>query len=397
MHCNNSMYYMLIALIPVFTMYKVPFIGISMASIIFMITGSYVILGYSYRINSYKLTLILLWGLYYLWVITKSEMASQITSVFMILHLFEIMRRKDSHDILRRTVESVSVLAFFVVSIQYFFHLITGFHIPMIFMPFCTDSVKATYSDLIISGFSPISMMYRPSAFFLEPSHYTQYCIFGLLSCMCREKTRVNFRNAVIITAGIIITTSGMGIALSFSLWIWKYIFDQKTPITKRLKQTIIASFGMGVVFAVLMLIPNFSRAIIRIFDTKSSIGSITGRTLAWKVVFEGKELTDLVWGYGDAALTQKYYLTGLMKVLYSYGVIGFCLLIVAIIAVFLRAGKYGRMCCLLYIAFLPFTDQIGFIGTIFMLGMAVSTINDKKEVFLNSEQYSRTLLYERI
>ena len=83
-----------------------------------------------------------------------------------------------------------------------------------------------------------------------------------------------------------------------------------------------------------------------------------------------GKEL---LFGYGNSALPDVYF-TGLMTIVYSYGLIGVCLLYFSLVMLLLRSKNNGcKLLLLIYGGLLPLANLTSFITMIFYLGSVLS------------------------
>ena len=116
-----------------------------------------------------------------------------------------------------KTGTHVAVLASGILLAQYFCYYILGFHLQMVptglLLPESAPWILGAQTGLAgITG--KIGTLYRPSAFFLEPSHLFLYCFpFLMLNLFAGKKGEDTLVRSGLIAASLVLCTSGMGIA----------------------------------------------------------------------------------------------------------------------------------------------------------------------------------------
>ena len=368
-------FYFFLSLIEVVSMYKSFIVDVSLSSAILVflsLISIVIILRYHKKID-YRFIFCLF--LYYSWVIIKSNSFYRVISVIALLNLVAISIKPDNDLTFRKMLEYIALLASFCVTIQTIVFYFLGKHIPMIIESFCTSSVRVQYHNAISTGL--VQGMYRPCAFFLEPAHYTECCIMGLLSLLSYERT--NIRRSVIISIGIVLTTSGMGIVLTFCLWVWKYFLGASNiSIVKRIKNVAGIILVLIVSLLILSRFPFFENAINRMFDSNSSVGALHGRTIYWDTFFKGKKFTDFIWGFGYEELPEVYF-TGFMSIIYCYGIVGYVFLLLFVGRVFLSGERFEKMVCILFVGLMFVSNVTNFLYVVFVLGLASSQMRTKQ------------------
>lgn len=125
----------------------------------------------------------------------------------------------------------------------------------------------------IIGVTGTASSFYRPSAFFLEPSHMFLYYIPNLfLLMLTKEMNWLKRISSVILSAGLVLSTSGMGIALVVGVWLLQLGFGKGKENVLRIKhlfckQNILRCIAFALVFLVIVFTLPFLRySILRIF-----------------------------------------------------------------------------------------------------------------------------------
>ena len=232
----------------------------------------------------------------------------------------------------------IGSLAAICLIIQYIFFYFFKQHIIMV--PF---SMLLPESDVWIMGVQTglyglrgiRSGFYRPSAFFLEPSHLFIYC-FPMLCINLFQPAINNWRKrkAILLSLAMILSTSGMGIMVTITLWIIYFaLYGHSLAVTKKSKLYNLFNvnnilFVMFIIITILVayfLIPIFRNSVLRIFGLVNGERSsaIDGRTrLAKNLVYEltGK---DLFFGVTDNVDEINFNLPGFYATLYKNGIIG--------------------------------------------------------------------------
>lgn len=373
---KGKLYAFFLAALPVIMMYRTPGIGMGFSTVliaVFMLYAGVVILKPSRKVDKLvALTLLLYLG----YTITKSDGINFLLPIAILVHVAAISTGAVSVNYLRKYVELVSVVAAICVILQQFIHILFGTHIPFIVTGWLTDELSY-YSALVETGYG-VESMYRPSAFFLEPSHFTQFAIYGLGSALFHNPPKI--KKALLISAGLFATTSGMGFVLTFIIWGWWKLTYNKSSNTKKVVSRLIVVFIIGVVLlAVLSQIPFFGSVISRFtVGGESDYNAIDGRLFYWDSLFGGEQWQNFIFGFGEHAyntLTEDgMYLTGFMKIIYAYGIIGFSLFIIFWVTLLIRVNNsLSRLYVIVYILLLFFANITGFIQIIFNVGVILT------------------------
>lgn len=151
-----------------------------------------------------------------------------------------------------------------------------GFHLQLVITELLLEEssawIRLAQTGIIGVNGRP-SAFYRPSAFFLEPSHMFLYFIPNLfLLLLTPEMNPVKRISAVILSVGLILSTSGMGIALVVGVWLLQLGFsDGKENLLRFVhlfrKKNILRCIAFVLVFLVIAAALPFLRySILRIF-----------------------------------------------------------------------------------------------------------------------------------
>lgn len=228
-------------------------------------------------------------------------------------------------------VVKISVFMSFVVFIQTLLYYLIGTTITnnrAFLLPFQQFFDKSVVDYVETTGLV-FGRLFRPSAFFLEPAHFSQYCSIGLICSLWKTKKLLNWRS-ILISMGMLATTSGLGLLCVILLWGLKIFVDGDALTQKRFIKIVVATFSLIVIFcALFVLSDSFQRSVLRIVIASDGYNSaIMGRL--WSVVFlENLTGKDLVFGmgfhnrptYGSDNIP--YYMTGIVQLFYCEGLLG--------------------------------------------------------------------------
>ena len=373
LHLSNSKgYAFFLAILPLVMMYKVPGIGFGLATTLIAVGMVYAGAVIICRYKSIRFKMLLPIILYFIYVMSKSTGLNMLLSLSILVHLMAIATGAIHSESLRRYIECISVIASTALILQVLIHFLTGFHVPLISAANILDELEKSI-PAIKTGYG-LEALYRPSAFFLEPAQFTQYCIIGLGSVLFRDQ--LDIKKALFISIGILFTTSGMGFVLVFAMWGWWYItHESKVSISKIMVRILGALLLVLVLLLVLSRIPYFNNIISRFLVPESESGSynaVHGRLFWWDTFFGGLSIKDLFWGYGYASLPENYF-TGFMTVLYAYGVVGFALLAFVLVKMIFKSNKLSRTFAGIYLGLLFIANLTGFINVIFYFGIIIA------------------------
>lgn len=233
-----------------------------------------------------------------------------------------------------RYASYVCGFASLVLVIQYFCYYVLGFHLCIVpvsaLLEESSQWVAGAQTGLInIRGAS--NGFYRPSAFFLEPSHMFIYCFPVLCICLFSKgmtKSRLIF--ALLISLGILLSTSGMGIVCCLGVWVCYYLlyYDKTNANIAKVKNIFSARnllIVSGVILFVVILyfsVDSVANTVNRILSSGSS-SAFSGRLGQASKLVKGLSGKSLLVGLTDDASNITYNLPGFFATLYKKGVIG--------------------------------------------------------------------------
>ena len=223
--------------------------------------------------------------------------------------------------------------------------------------------------------------LYRPAAFFLEPSHLFLYS-FPLLGVLLLSPgmTRWRKRRALIVTAAMVLSTSGMAIVAVVGIWGLYLLFyknnEERRAITlskifspKTITIGVILLVALGVAY---FNVPILQRTVNRILASTEGSSAIDGRirlashyiaNISGNAVLFGQSnvvqelnfnlagffATYIKWGVFGIVLSYWYYVQGLFKLKNAYFWISAIILVIS----FFTAHTHGTFYMFYYTVFL--------------------------------------------
>ncbi len=243
----NSWFTFFVVLLPFFYQYKSPISVISFGEFILAPFILYYLINFEWKRIPYR-------GyngyfLYIFAVLMASLMASINTYyrfaefatvlVRIIFYSCLILVSYENFDIHRglNLVRDFSLFFSIYVIIQYITYKSAGIILPTVLNSNWVFSaergIRTNYSEYY-------RFIYRPSSLFLEPSYYALFTGVGLTSALLYEdnkKTRFKFIVGLIITVGMVVSTSSAALLLIIVNWLaylYKIFFIERRRITRR-------------------------------------------------------------------------------------------------------------------------------------------------------------------
>lgn len=170
---------------------------------------------------------------------------------------------------------------------------------------------------------------YRPSAFFLEPSHVYIYLFPHLLMLLFAGKTKRTLIEAAIVTMGLVLCTSAMGIAFVLGSWaLYFVLYDNKTKTFSvkniiKIRNVILLDILIVIFILAVLYVPTVRRTVTRIFTTGTGVTAITGRISKALAGLENMTFLQWIIGVEDTTHSITYNMPGLVAALYRHGLIG--------------------------------------------------------------------------
>lgn len=285
-------------------------------------------------------------------------------------------------DALKRAAICIAVMASVCLIIQYFCYYILGFHLQLVptsaLLPESSTWIPGVQTGTIdVTG--KVSKIYRPSAFFLEPSHFFLYAFPSLFITLFSPKGgKYNRIFAILITIGLILSTSGMGIAVAVGAWgLYLALRDAEEGefhLRNMFRRRNLIFIGCFLVVVVLTFafVPFVRESIVRIFNNPGGSTAVSGRTKLALSALKKMSFGQWIVGIADTTTHLSFNMPGFMATVYKYGIIGvllsyeiyvkglfklnmpyFWLTVVLLIVSFFSAHTHGTFFMLFYVLLL--------------------------------------------
>ncbi len=234
-----------------------------------------------------------------------------------------------------KTAANVAAVACGLIIIQYFCYYLLGFHLQLVptslLLPEAHQWVLGAQTGLAgITGV--IGHLYRPSAFFLEPSHMFLYTFPHLFIVLFAPNiNRPRIQRAVLYSVGLLFSTSGMGIATVLGAWVAYFALTSGKANNLTLKSLLKAkNFSILLVLLLVAVIlfstvPMLRESVMRVLDDSNS-GAIAGRTRRANVLIRTLSGTSLLFGVTNTLEGIEFNMPGALATLYKFGIIGVAL-----------------------------------------------------------------------
>lgn len=285
-----------------------------------------------------KLSLVLVLGVFFLFKLfahgTSFKEIAQV--VLMLSFLFFVSQGVIDTKQLTNAVILIAAMAGAFLLVQYVCYYIFGFHVQLVPTRALLAEAQpwvlgAQTGKVAITG--KVSSFYRPSAFFLEPSHLFMYAFPALcLSVFSKKKGIRHWINRLLVSAGMVLCTSGMGIATMVCVWCAYFMLNNHKDGTVSLRNIVrkrnlilMGIFAGGFVLLVLV-VPFLRESVVRIFNNPGGSTAIDGRTE--RAIMALREMSAVQWiaGTSDNTAALPFNMPGFMAIAYKYGVIGIVL-----------------------------------------------------------------------
>lgn len=378
----RTAYSVMVGTLPATMFLRVPLENCSVASTLLVVFCAYILLftAASFTVN-YKFFGLILVAALFLW--TSSNISVSLLIILLAIHLWGMTHGALDVRVLRFTVEVVSLVAALCVLLQTVLFYVFDVNLMYLQPWMVTESEHAIFREgSIYQG------MYRPSAFFLEPSYFAQYCSVGVLSLLFpgrRNHPTVRLMLALFVTLGCVLTSSGMGIVICVSIFCL-YVLFTPSPRERRVKRVFVWVVAAAVAFAVLMQFDFFYLSVMRIFDEVNGSNAFAARFQNWDAVIGSLQGMELWFGKGIASLPS-CYITSLMKILWYFGIVGVAVAVIALTWLFIRSRTpMARCLCVLFAGLLVIANVFDFMSMTFWLALPVA----------NASVFRRRALLER-
>ena len=369
----------LIALLPLLSVYRSPISGIDIGTVLlFIIAFKYFLKNkglYTKKHNPYN------WLMIYIFLTTVINISAfaftdnlqyasvtitilrlmKLIMVLFFVFTLDLFQYMDFKEIIGTLEKTVFVNSGFIV-IQRCSYQLLG---RIIANPLVRIATNEAYAD---SRYNMLIGQYiRPSGFFLEPSHFAQYCSVYLCYILFLDR-RLNFKRILIVTIGIILSGSGMGILMLVLLvGISLIIHLKKRLITTTLYIVIytgaVLFFGKS----------GFINSILgRVFTNENLYGgnAVRARIGNGYRIFESLNALNKVFGCGYGHVPNSIYLNGWAYVLNTLGILGVLVFGLVAVYTFIKTKSWGRWVIVCYLLLMAGAQLFTASSIVYFLGI---------------------------
>jgi len=254
----------------------------------------------------------------------------------------------------------------------------------IILPPFINSLTRVDYSHVLYTGVS----FFRPTSFFFEPAHYSEIMILALTYCLFRSKfgKKPLTIEAMFLTLGLILSTSGIGILAAVFLWLVAVAY--RVLIAKDKKQKIIyvgVLALMGIATIVLMQIPMFQQTIYRL--NQDGLSAMDMRFFGGIGEFSSLSSFGMIFGSGFGNIPQRAYLyfAGIPYVLFTHGILGSLLFFALLVYVFIKARGFAKIFIILFVLIFIGSDILTHFFNLYLVFILLNSKNaNKLRLYLN-------------
>lgn len=274
---------------------------------------------------------LILFSIYKAFIHEINIMSIAQAGVIILFYLAAATKIVNTSCLLKRASD-IAILASIFIIIQNLSYYLFGKHLQMVptslLLPESSQWILGAQTGRVgINGV--MTALYRPSAFFLEPSHMFLY-IFPILFIylLSRDMNKWRFRRAILLSIGIILSTSGMGIAVTVAAWgLYFGLSSGKMNEIKlrnilKLKNIIIIILLFFAAIIVVFTVPTIRDSVERILFGNA----ISGRTSQATNLLKSLSGSELIIGVTSTTEGIEYNLSGFAATLYKFGIIGIIL-----------------------------------------------------------------------
>lgn len=356
----KKMFSLLLSALLVLSIFRVPFIEIGFSTLVLLLFTPYSCIKIIKNKHFSCAIPISLYFLYTIFFSNQTTAVDVVTKIVLLIHLVGAFNGTIDFKFLTKSICAIACILTVLVMIQTILYYTLRINLVYLHPAFVLEENQ---SDVIKQY--TISGLYRPSAIFLEPSHYAQFSVVALAICLFYKK---DFKKALFIAFGCLLTTSGIGIVACFVAFLFYVLFDEKFK-GKRLKIVIASFIVLLVLLAVLYQFNFFRSALQRITGSVDGYNAIEGRLFWWDSTIGSLNTKELLFGVRDRIKPEDLYMTGFMEIIFKHGIVGFILLVSFILFIILHKKKVlVSFLGILYISLMLFANLSSLISMAFWM-----------------------------
>lgn len=279
-------------------------------------------------------------------------------------------------DVCKKIYKWVCIVSTAYLFVQSFlFHFLNYYlpgYIQNSLFPVVANQIALLEDNLLQTWFSVL----RPSSFFAEPAHYSEYVVNYLaLSLFCLDKKR-NLYIAIFLTVGLLVSMSSTGILTAFFVWLF-FLLSRLNQI----RLPILIGFSMlPIVFFILVNTSFFSFFLERMEMGQSASGRFQGYE---DLSSSFSSLFDVLFGFGMDTSVVGTYLAGFARLYVFFGFLGcVCFLCCMGMLFFNKNVDYLRKMLILVFLFLNVGTELLFQPMVCLFLLLICS-ESKEKVFV--------------
>lgn len=285
-----------------------------------------------------------------------------------------ILCKKININICIRTFEIIIYILTAAIVLQYFIYYAFGTTYNIIQLP------GLNYTEEYVS--LNTSNNFRPSGFFLEPSHLTQFVLPIIVFELFGKYKSI--RKAFIFSACCLLSTSSTAVILLLVIWILYFLIQSSCSPKEFIKSVILLLIISIIIYFAYKNISQITYAVDRLMDTESNVYS--GRLGAGEKLVQSVSGIQRFIGYGYGNVDNSIYMNSINYMYYCGGYF-----LIALWGLFaLDIGIYGNRITkimLLCLVILCFACRI-FISMYLMYYLIFAICGDREDQFVIYQEY---------
>lgn len=238
--------------------------------------------------------------------------------------------------------------------------------------------------DFNFRGYSDFYIyLHRPSGFFLEPSHFAQYAIVYMIICF--NLNRKNFFEICITYAGVMMSTSGMGIVLANLLIIYYYVIKNKS----NLRYPVLILYSAFLLY----FLQSNNKLILMLYERIFTAGGVYGGNAIDGRMGHGIDsffnlpllLKICGCGYGNEPMIYTgdslFFYNGFTYTINTLGIVGLCAFIGLNIYYLFTTNALGRSLIVINLFFFFLDQNLTATNLVFIFGIIYSFSNNNNQL----------------
>lgn len=393
-------YSFVVALLPILATYASGIPGFSVADIVLVLFAGLSIFSKTKVRNRFSVKIGMLWcglgGIILMNLLAFPEdvqildmLIRTIRYFFYIFCVLYTSRKLLDVFLLKKYVKIISVIAALFMFLQWFLYNFNGYVLKGFI-----EGLELYTSDYAALDYGLLYMqnIYRPTSIFLEPAHFARYAAVGMTLFLWSDNTRLSdLLYAVMLTVGILISTSSQGYLLVALIWFLFAIHAQKSIRRPAVKRVII----IALLLSPIILLGALQLPAVKDTIERSLSGSIDEHTSAVGArlgairVLQDLSLYEWIFGNGFGVVPSGKWLSSALYWLYGSGLFVFTIYCLFMMSSLIKLKGYQKIVLLIFFM-LFFTDDC-FYSYMCVLFLSLSLL---QSIHVDESKYEKNSIY---